>query len=39
MVVAACSDRCMAEAVQPDGTTVKKVVFKFVRFRKFVLPQ
>jgi ABC-type Fe3+-hydroxamate transport system substrate-binding protein len=38
-VVAACSDRCVEEAVQPDGTTVKRAVFKFVRFRKFVLPQ
>lgn len=38
-VLAACSRRCILEEVQQDGTTVKKAVFRFTRFRPYVLPR
>lgn len=36
-VVAACSDRCVDEVVNKDGTTTKTVNFKFIQFREFPL--
>ena len=32
---AACSDRVTEEVVNPDGTTTKKVTFKFIQFRMY----
>lgn len=34
-VVAACSDRCVQEVVNEDGTTTKTVNFEFIQFREF----
>ena len=33
--LAACTERKSEEAVNPDGSTTKKVNFQFVRFRKY----
>lgn len=38
LVLAACSRRCILEERQQDGTTVKQAVFRFARFRRYVLP-
>lgn len=32
---AVCSDRITEEVVNPDGTTTKKAIFKFVQFRVY----
>lgn len=32
---AACSDRVTEEVVNPDGTTTKHSIFKFVQFREY----
>ncbi len=37
-VLAACSRRCILEERQEDGATVKQAVFRFARFRPYVLP-
>lgn len=37
-VVCACSERNVMETIDNDGNTVKKAVFKFVRFREYKLP-
>lgn len=37
-VVVACSDRVSEEQVQPDGSTKKVAVFKFVQFREITKP-
>ncbi len=37
--LAACSRRCVLEERQRDGTTVKRAVFRFARFRPYVLPR
>lgn len=37
-VVVACSERVSEEQVQPDGTTKKVAVFKFVQFREITKP-
>ena len=34
-VVAACSERNSVETVNPDGSTTKTAVFKFVQFRSY----
>lgn len=34
-VVSASSERCCETEIAPDGSTVRKSVFKFVRFRKY----
>jgi hypothetical protein len=38
-VLAACSSRCVREERQEDGSTVKRVHFRFVRFRAYRLPK
>lgn len=38
-VLAACSRRYILEEKQEDGTTVKKAVFRFTRFRSYILPK
>jgi len=37
-VVVACSERISQEQVQPDGSTKKVAVFKFVQFREITKP-